>query len=90
MLQAHLQAAWCVAAAGQWPSTRCSAAGGGNGAARRVQEILPLKLFDHRQVQAARKTQALKKTGLLPSRPSERRGAEAEDAGATVIDPTVL
>lgn len=55
----------------------------------RMQEILPLKLFDHRQVQAARKTQALKKTGMQPSRQSERRGAEAEDAGVTVLDPTV-
>jgi hypothetical protein len=55
-----------------------------------MQEILPLKLFDPRQVQAARRTQAIKGTGLKPSRPSERRGADIENCGKTIIDPGML
>jgi hypothetical protein len=50
-----------------------------------VQEVLPLKLFDPRQVQRARRMQAIKHTGLLPSRQSERRGIEVPDAGRTII-----
>ena len=53
-----------------------------------LQEILPLKLFDGKQIQQARRTQAIKRTGLLPSRQSERRGAEVDDAGATVLTET--
>ena len=40
-----------------------------------MQEILPLKLFDPKQVHLARRTQAIRRTGRLPSRQSERRGA---------------
>jgi hypothetical protein len=50
-----------------------------------VQEILSLKLFEPKQVQQARRTQAIKRTGMLPSRQSERRGAEAPGAGTTIV-----
>ena len=55
---------------------------------RGMQEILPLKLFEPKQIQQARRTQAIKRTGLLPSRQSERRGADVENAGATVLTAT--
>lgn len=50
-----------------------------------TEEILPTKLFDNSQIRQAKRTQAIKRTGLLPSRQSERRGVEAEDAGCTIL-----